>query len=559
MKAAGKTELYPMSLMDMNRAFKKYSMVFGIGFAGIIAVGAFAGLGANLISGGKNGSAATAPGATDDTVATVGDVKVSRAALQSNLQRALEQQSMMSGGAAPQPKPEEMDRYLVGMLDQVKQEQALVAAAKTAGVSVSDADVDAEREKIWQQQKGGYAQSLGLPTTATDAQINSALATQNPGLNTTVIKTQGIPTEAVRAKLYQDGLQKKLKDQVQVDPALLKRTYDEIQVRHILVNFGKNSLPEAQAKAKAEKILAEVKADPTKLAQLAKENSDDPGSKAKGGFYDWVPASQYVPAFTEDALKAGVGKVYPDLVRVVQSNYSGFHIVKLEGERAPKPAPAPVKGAPPAPAPATGVPADFDKNTQTYVDQYRDKLVGAQIQSAVAAEMPNIKVEITDPALRAAQLQTEAQAGPDKKTSDAKLTEALAELDKVKKDSVAANVVPLQKAAILQQLGRNKEAIAAYEDSLKFRNLPETHMALAALYLKEKDTANAKTQLADAQKLPIGDVQQQLGLSQMLKQVGDADGSKKAMDKAMEMFKRQQEMQKASMPQMPPGPAPKSK
>lgn len=550
-----------MSLMDMNRAFKKYSMVFGIGFAGIIAVGAFAGLGANLISGGKNGSAVTAPGAADDTVATVGGVKVSRALLQNSLQRAMEQQSMMSGTPPPQPKPEEMDRYLVGMLDQVKQQQALVAAAKTAGVTVSDADIDAEREKVWQQQRSSFAQSLGLSGTVTDAQIDTALATQAPGHSIADIK-QSVTADALRPQLYQAGLQKKLRDQVQVDPALLKRTYDEIQVRHILINFGKNSLPEAQAKAKAEKILAEVKADSTKLAQLAKENSDDPGSKAKGGFYDWAPASQYVPAFTEAALKAGVGKVYPDLVRVVQSNYSGFHIVKLEGERAPKPAPAPAKGAPPAPT--TGIPADFDKNKQTYVDQYRDKLAGAQIQSAVAAELPNVKVEITDPGLRAAQLQTEAQAGPDKKTSDAKLTEALTELDKVKKGSIPANTVPLQKAAILQQLGRDKEAVAAYEESLKFRNLPETHMAMAALYLKQKDMANAKSQLADAQKLPIGDVQQQLGLSQMLKQVGDADGSKKAMDKAMEMFKRQQDMQKASqiqmppMPPMPPAPASKS-
>ncbi|MES2463164.1 MAG: peptidylprolyl isomerase [Armatimonadota bacterium] len=542
-----------MSLMDMNRSFKKYGTAFGIGLAGIMLVGTFAGFGANLFGGGKGG-AVSSPMTGDDTVATVGDVKVSRALLESNLDRALQQQAMM-GGAPIQPKPEEKNGYLIRVLDQVKQEQALVAAAKAAGVTVSDAEIESERENIWQQQRAGFAQTLGLPATATDQQIDRAISTQDPGRNLAAIKAQ-IPAEALRTKLYQDGLQKKLRDQVQIDPALLKRTYNEIQVRHILINFGTGSLPEEQAKAKAEKILAEVKANPAKMAQLAKDNSDDPGSKAKGGYYDWAPAAQYVPSFTEAALKAGVGKVYPDLVRVVQPNYSGFHIVKLEGERTPKPAPAPAKGAPAAPT--TGVPADFDKNKQKYIDEYRDKLAGAAMQSAVAAALPGIETVVTDPGLRAAQLQQEAQAGPDKKTSDAKLTEALAELDKVKKDALGANAVPLQKAAILQQLGRDKDAIAAYEESLKFRNLPETHVALATLYLKLKDNANAKAQLAEAQKLPIGDMQQQMQLAQLLGQVGDKDGSKKAMDKAMEMFKRQQEMQRANIPQMPQAPAPEA-
>ncbi|MBC8101943.1 MAG: peptidylprolyl isomerase [Cytophagales bacterium] len=544
-----------MSLMDMNRAFKKFGPAFGIALAAIILVGTFAGFGANILGGDPAGPAGTSPSATD-TVATVGEAKVTRALLQNNLDRALQQQAML-GGAPPQPKPEEMDRYLVGMLDQVKQQQALAVSARAAGVTVSDSDIAAEREKVWQQERVGFAGSLGLPAAATDQEIDRAISSQDPGRNLAAIK-EGIPSDALRIKLYQEGYQKKLRDQVQVDPALLKRTYNEVQVRHILINFGEKALPEAQAKAKAAKILAEIKSNPAKMAQLAKENSDDPGSKTKGGFYDWAPAAQYVPAFTEAALKAGVGKVYPDLVRVVQSNYSGFHIVKLEGERTPKSTVAPAKGAAAAPdgaAPTVGLPADFAKNQQKYVDEYRDKIASAQLQAAVAAALPSVKVEITDSALRAAQLQTEAQRGPDKKATDAKLTLALAELGKVAKDSPSANNVALQKAAILQQLGRDKEAITAYTEALKYRNLPEIHISLAQLYLKQKDTANAKEQLAEAQKLPIGDIQTQAGLSSLLTQAGDKDGAKKAMDKAMEMLKRQQMAQQSAMPAPPPPPA----
>ena len=59
---------------------------------------------------------------------------------------------------------------------------------------------------------------------------------------------------------------------------------------HILIAPDANEADKAKAdqdaKAKAEKILAEVKADPSKFAQLAKENSADPGTAESGGDLD---------------------------------------------------------------------------------------------------------------------------------------------------------------------------------------------------------------------------------------------------------------------------------
>lgn len=524
-----------MSLMGMREATSKYWPAIAIVAAVLMGVTAFAGLGANLFSRGGGSAPAAQSNPTEKTVATVGDLKVTRGMLDQAVQRQIQQQAMF--GQQAQPKPEEMDFLRLQALNSFKQQQALLAAAKAAGVNITDADVAQEREKVWQSQRPQIAQALSLPPTATDSQIDSAIAQQQPGASIAAIKAS-FPDYALRAQAAQEGLLKQLRSQVQVTPEQVKRSYDEIQVRHILIKTGDGGLPDDQAKAKAEKILAAVMADPAKMPQLANENSDDPGNtdpkthQKKGGFYDWAPASQYVTEFSDAALQAGVGKVYPHVVKT----QFGYHIIKLEGER-----------------PGKDLPKDFDKNTQTYIDQYRDRIAQQNLSAAVQKAVPDVKVAITDPALNAAQLQMDAfQKTSDTKARDAKLNQALDELSKVAKTDDPLGIVPLQKAQILALLGRNKDAIAAYNDALTYRNAPETRLALASLYVKQKDNANAKLQIAEAQKLPIPDPQMEAQISGILKQAGDADGAKKAMNKAIELFKRQQEIQKqeaaASLP-----------
>ena len=95
---------------------------------------------------------------------------------------------------------------------------------------------------------------------------------------------------------------------------------------HILIGFGPGATPEAkaQAKNKAEEILAEVKKNPAKFAELAKKNSQDPGSAEKGGDLGMFGRGAMVKAFEEAAYSMKPGQV-SDLV---QSEF-GFHIIKL--------------------------------------------------------------------------------------------------------------------------------------------------------------------------------------------------------------------------------------
>ena len=81
-----------------------------------------------------------------------------------------------------------------------------------------------------------------------------------------------------------------------------------------------------EKEAKAKEILEKVK-NGGDFAALAKEFSEDPGSKEKGGLYENITEGAFVPEF-EKAVFSGLkpGEIYPELV---PTNF-GYHIIKLE-------------------------------------------------------------------------------------------------------------------------------------------------------------------------------------------------------------------------------------
>lgn len=70
----------------------------------------------------------------------------------------------------------------------------------------------------------------------------------------------------------------------------------ESRVRHILVSTQK--YPPAEAKQKIDAIYQQLQTG-AEFAQLAKANSDDPGSAARGGDLGWAKAGQMVAAFEQ--------------------------------------------------------------------------------------------------------------------------------------------------------------------------------------------------------------------------------------------------------------------
>ncbi|HYA17182.1 MAG TPA: peptidyl-prolyl cis-trans isomerase [Bryobacteraceae bacterium] len=100
------------------------------------------------------------------------------------------------------------------------------------------------------------------------------------------------------------------------------RTPERVQVRHILVKSDASN--DAAMKTKAEGILKQLQGG-ADFAKLAKDNSDDPGSKEQGGELGFIVKGQTVPEFEKAAFSLPVGQ----LSGLVKTTY-GYHILQVE-------------------------------------------------------------------------------------------------------------------------------------------------------------------------------------------------------------------------------------
>lgn len=118
-------------------------------------------------------------------------------------------------------------------------------------------------------------------------------------------------------------------------PELLRSIYDaekearfvtaeERRASHVLINFGADA---QAARAEAESVLAQLR-DGADFAELAKRESDDPGSREKGGDLGWVRKGMMVPAFEQALFGAAEG----ELVGPVETEF-GWHVIRVDEVR----------------------------------------------------------------------------------------------------------------------------------------------------------------------------------------------------------------------------------
>ena len=103
-------------------------------------------------------------------------------------------------------------------------------------------------------------------------------------------------------------------------------TQEERRASHILITSPKGA-PAAEhdkAKAKAQALLDTVKKAPATFAEVAKANSQDPGSAVKGGDLDFFARGAMVKPFEDAAYAMKKG----DISALVESDF-GFHIIQL--------------------------------------------------------------------------------------------------------------------------------------------------------------------------------------------------------------------------------------
>jgi peptidyl-prolyl cis-trans isomerase D len=104
---------------------------------------------------------------------------------------------------------------------------------------------------------------------------------------------------------------------------------EKVRARHILVktDAGADDAKKAEARKKAEGLLARAKGG-ADFAELARKQSDDPGSATKGGDLGLFSRGQMVPPFEAAAFALEPGQ----LSEVVESPF-GFHVIKVEEKK----------------------------------------------------------------------------------------------------------------------------------------------------------------------------------------------------------------------------------
>ncbi|MBB4635239.1 peptidylprolyl isomerase [Longimicrobium terrae] len=120
-----------------------------------------------------------------------------------------------------------------------------------------------------------------------------------------------------------------------IDDARLEQMWNtegpgvEIRARHVLFRPAPEATPQQRQalKAKAEQVRARAAAGED-FATLAKEFTEEPGGKERGGDLDWFGRGRMVPQFEEAAFKLQPGQVSP----VVETPF-GYHVIKVEDRR----------------------------------------------------------------------------------------------------------------------------------------------------------------------------------------------------------------------------------
>ena len=185
------------------------------------------------------------------------------------------------------------------------------------------------------------AKEMNIELTKEEKKAAKTNAEQFAQMNAEVLEKHGFTADEVEQVLLSAEISAKVQEKLMENyvPAEEdiqkyidenKEAYKTVTAKHVLINTvdeAGNALPEEEIKereALAQDILKRALAGED-MAELAKEYSEDPGSKDNGGEYTF-PRGQMVEEFEKAAFDGKDGEVWPELVK---TQY-GYHIVKTE-------------------------------------------------------------------------------------------------------------------------------------------------------------------------------------------------------------------------------------
>jgi peptidyl-prolyl cis-trans isomerase D len=267
---------------------------------------------------------------------------------------------------------------------------------------------------------------------------------------------------------------------VTVGDAELKKFYAENTARftapeerrasHILIKAEKekSGAERQKAKAKAEALLAEVRKTPGVFAELARKNSDDPGSAVKGGDLDFFGKGSMVKPFEDTvfALKPG------EISNVVETDF-GYHVIMLTATRGGQA------------KPFEEVRGEIETELRKALSQKRWAESAEQFTNTVYEQSDSLKPVIDKLKLerKTATVRRTPAPGATGPLASAKLLEAVFATDAVRNkrntDAVEVGLNQLVSARILQHTPARVPPLAEVKDQVRERLIDAQSAALA--------------------------------------------------------------------------------
>ena len=210
----------------------------------------------------------------------------------------------------------------------IKRLQALI----TAGVAVGDQEVRDKYRKDNIKIKFDYAvisvDDLRKQINPSDSDIEAFFKKNVARYASAVPEERKITYFAFTPNQLPGGVPQPSQQEIQQYFAAHQSEYsipEQAKSRHILikVDAGADAKTDAAAKTKAEGLLKQIQGG-ANFADVAKKNSDDPGSKDSGGELGFAQRGHMVPEFDSAIFTQKIGDT-----KIVKSQF-GYHIVQVE-------------------------------------------------------------------------------------------------------------------------------------------------------------------------------------------------------------------------------------
>ena len=204
-------------------------------------------------------------------------------------------------------EPTRLKNYVNQLAQRLAEQKLLLAKAKEAGISATDAQVDSVL-KLQYTRSGGEDKFLEM-------------------LEKNKVSIDFVKNDINENLSINYYFEKTLASEFEVPEEMIKEEYQKDKtatVRHILLKTtGKTDSAKQEIRKKMEGILAEAKSGKD-FAELAKKYTEDPGSQKTGGLYENFGRGRMVKAFEAAAFSVPVGEISD----IVETPY-GYHILKV--------------------------------------------------------------------------------------------------------------------------------------------------------------------------------------------------------------------------------------